>query len=99
MKEVTERYYTADIPSSIYLSKPAYEAEAGGSFIMFCMDKEHPTEWTATSENFTPQVRLISDLSPNMRRDSETVHTGKKRMVGMLLHEIYSCLTGLPGAA
>ena len=42
-------------------SNPAFEAEAGGSFILFCMDKDRPTKWTATSENFMPDVRLIGD--------------------------------------
>ena len=49
---------TALFPFSL---NPAYEAEAEEAFILFCMDKERPTEWTATSENFMPDVRLIGD--------------------------------------
>ena len=52
--------------SARFSSNPAYEAEDGGSFNMFCMDKERPTEWTATSENFMPHVRLIGDRDPSI---------------------------------
>ena len=61
LKDVAVSGPSADTALSLFSSNPAYEAEAEGSFILFCMDKEQPTQWTATSENFMPEVRLIGD--------------------------------------
>ena len=62
LKDVVVSDFSSGTQIIPYSGIPAYEAEVNGSFILLCMDKERPTKWTATSENFLHYVSATTEL-------------------------------------